>query len=310
MPPAPTTDFSYAQDVQPYASRFFDRIDASSTLSHGAKMSIQSTLLNGMEDIETQRLKLQQERDEGRGRRLAYEDTAFRLENARAARTRAEQQESRRAGVTGMAKSILDGKGDPETKRQMLARTALDFADDKDALETFDIATKALPRGEEKSSLISDASALAMILDGIPQEEITHAKSTGDYSRVGALSRKLKMDHEVAVENKRLGLAQDKEARTVKLGLAKTPLKFAKDEASGTDTDRMEDESTNHATAIVQALGTDEDIQKFIALNGAPSDRERASLARDIQLRHLQKAAGREDATPDGRKSASSVTGF
>jgi len=105
-------------------------------------------------------------------------------------------------------------------------------------------------------------------------------------------------------------LAQDKEARTVKLGLAKTPLKFAKDEASGTDTDWMEDESTNHATAIVQALGTDEEIQKFIALKGAPSDRERASLARDIQLRHLQKAAGREDATPDGRKSASSVTGF
>ena len=48
-----------------------------------------------------------------------------------------------------------------------------------------------------------------------------------------------------------------------------------------------------------------------LALKGAASDRERASLARDIQLRHLQEAAGRaEDSGTKGRKSASAVTGW
>ena len=288
MPLAPT--FSYDQDVAPHAGRFFDRIDASSTLSHGAKMRLQGTLLGGMEGIEAQRLKLQEERDQGRARKLDYESGTFRLEQARADRARAEQRESRRTGISSLAKGILDGKGDTETKRQKLARTALDFADDKDALGMFDVALNALP--EKKDSLLSDAGTMAMILDGVPQEEIALAKQTGDYSRVGELSRRLKVDHDVAVENKRVGMAEDKEARSIKLGLAKTPLKFTKSpDVPGEDSDWLEDESTSHATAIVQTLGDDAEMQKFLALKGAASDRDRAALVQSIQLRHLQKAA-------------------
>ena len=300
MPAAPTPSFSYDQDIAPHASRFFDRIDASTTLSHGAKMRIQGTLLNGMEDIETQRLKLQEERDQGRARKLDYESGTFRLEQARADRARTEAQDSRRAGIAGIARGILDSKDDPETKRQKLARTALDYADDDDALKTFGVAEKAIPT--KRDSLLSDASELALILDGIPQDELAYAKESGDYSRVGQMSRKLKVDHEAAVENKRIGLSQDNEARAVKLGLAKTPLKFAKNpDVPGEDSDWLEDESTSHATAIVQTLGDDAEMQKFLALKGAASDRDRAALVQSIQLRHLQKAAeGRDDSDAKG----------
>jgi hypothetical protein len=298
MPPTPSA-FSYDQDVQPYASKYFDRVSSDKNLSHGAKMRLQGTLLDGLEGIEAQRAKLAEERDKGQARKLSYASGVFDLENARASRARAEQMETRRAGVSDIARGIIDSDDDPETKRQMLARTALEYAEDRDAREVFQMAERALPK--QADSLLSDSATMAMILDGVPQEEIALAKETRDYSRIGAISRKLKVEHDTAVENKRVGAAEDKEARSIKLGLAKSPLKFAKGDLSGEESDWLEDDSTSLATAIVQTLGDDKgvDLQRFLALKGASSDRERASHVRDIQLRYLQNASQERGGTEE-----------
>lgn len=68
----------------------------------------------------------------------------------------------------------------------------------------------------------------------------------------------------------------------------------------------MEDESTKTAEAIVLALGTPEEQKKFAALRNAPSDKDRASLVKDIQLRYLSGVVGAE---PEQTVSGRSITG-
>lgn len=282
--PATPTDFSYDRDIAPATSRFFNRVEANPNLTHAAKMRLQSSTLGGVEAIEAQRLKLQEERDQGRARKLDFEASSMRLEEARAARARAEQSEARRGAVTATAKSILDSNDDPETKRQLLARTALDYADDKDALHTFGIAADALPKPKE--SRISDSQTLAMVLDGIPQDEIIAAKETGDFSRIGAFAQKIQAETQAAKEARKLAEDQSEQAKAQKLELAKMPLKFQKPEMDGDEPQWLEDSSTAVATKVVEALGTPEERQRFTKLKSAGSDRERAMMVELIQLRH------------------------
>lgn len=307
MPSAPTADFSYDRDIAPQTARFFNKVGADPTLSHEAKMRLQGSTLGGVQGIETQRLKLQEERDQGRARKLDYEASSMRLEEARAARARAEQREARRATVTATAKGILDSADDPETKRQALARTALDFADDKDALDTFDIATKALPKPKE--STISDAQTLSMVLDGIPQEEIIAAKESGDYSNLGKIAHKLQKDALAAKEGREAAEDKTKAGMAQKLELAKMPLKFQKPEVDGDEPQWLDDSSTAVATKVVEALGTPEERQRFMKLKTAGSDRERAMMVELIQLRHRFD----NERVPDGtsaRERASAQTGW
>lgn len=284
MPAAPTTNFSYDRDIAPHASKFFDSIDADPTLSHGAKMRLQGTLLGGMEGIEAQRLKLQEERDQGRQRKLQYENSVFALENARAERARREQMEARRAGVAATAKGILDGAGDPETKRQVLARTALDFAGDNDAMEVFKTATGALPKEREGGLTPNQiADFTSRIGEYVTPEDLPDVLSNpmllGQVlGKVGAEELKRKEAKKLADDKTEAGKAQ-------KLELAKMPLKFAKGEA-GEESGWLEDSSTAIATKVVEALGNPQEKERFTKLKTAGSDRERAMMVELIQLRH------------------------
>ncbi len=285
MPAAPPAPFDFDRDVASHASKFFDTVGADSGLSHESKMRIQGTLLGGIEGIQAQRLKLQEERDQGRARKLAYESQVFDLEEARSRRTRLEQQEQRRAGVTATAKGILDSQDDPETKRQMLARTALDFADDKDALDVFDIAAKALP--EAKSGGLTPnqiADFTSRIGEHIHPDDLPSV--LGDPVLLGEVLGKVAKTELEAKEAKKLADDQSDQAKATKLELAKMPLKFRKAEMEGEDPQWLEDSSTAVATKVVEALGTPEEQARFAKLKTSASDRERAMMVELIQLRH------------------------
>lgn len=285
MPAAPT-DFSFDRDVAPYAGKFFNEIDASSTLSHGAKMRLQGALLGGVAGIETQRLKLQEERDQGRMRKLQYESSSMALEDARASRARAEQSEARRAGITATARGILDGDGDAETKRQALARTALDFADDKDAQSVFGLAEKALPKEKESHGLTPNqvADFTSRIGEYVSPEDLPNV--LGNPMLLGQVLGKVGAEELKKKEAKKLAEDKTEKGAAQKLELAKMPLKFQKGEAPGEESDWLEDSSTAVATKVVEALGTPEERQRFTKLKSAGSDRERAMLVELIQLRH------------------------
>ena len=315
MPLAPT-DFSYSQDIQPYASKFFDRIDASTTLSHGAKMRIQGTLLGGMEDIETQRLKLQQERDEGRGRKLAYESGTFALENARADRARTEAQDSRRAGIAGIAKSILDSKDDPETKRQKLARTALDYADDDDALKTFGVAERALPAREKNDYTAMQIADMTSKMVGKVNPDLIPALMQNP-AALGQVLGDIAKDEMDTERDRKLAADRTEQGLKLKDSLSEKPLNFYNPEKPAPeDYDKdnksrihdengkprwMDDESTVLAKRILHTLdGTPEEIEEFERLGkDSKSDRERYRLAENVRLRY-QLARARGGAAGEG----------
>lgn len=279
-----TAEFSYDKDVLPYAGRMFDRIGSDRNMTTEQVSRLQSGLLGGVEGIEAQRLKLQEERDMGRKRKLDYEGDVFALEEARARRTRIEQMEQRRAGVTATAKSILDSTDNPETKRQMLARTALDYADDREALQTFDIAASALPKEKTGGFTPNQIAGLtAKLGNKVAPEDLPFVLSNPVL--LGQALAAVAKDEDDTKEAKRLAEDQSDQAQKAKLELAKMPLKFAKDESGG-ESEWLEDGSTAVAAKVVEALGTPAEKERFAKLKTAASDRERALMVELIQLRH------------------------
>ena len=110
MPTAPTQDFSFERDIQGYASNYFDTIGNDPRLSPQRKAQLQGTLLGGVEDIQNQRLKLQEERDNGMMRTLKMQGYQSDLEDARAKRIQQRGNERLSSAPCG-AHLADEGKG-------------------------------------------------------------------------------------------------------------------------------------------------------------------------------------------------------
>lgn len=309
MPVTPTADFSFDRDIAPYAGKYFDRIAADRSMSHEQKMRLQGNLLGGVEAIEAQRLKLQEERDMGRKRKLDYEYDTFRLEDARAARTRLERDGAQVIGAHTLVKGILASPDDPYTKAQKLAEAELEHAPisaaNRDVGQVFNIARAAIPKTSSANFTPHQiASMTAKLGNRVHPDDLPAVLS--DPVLLGQALAEVAKDEEAAIEAKKLADDQSKEAKAAKLELAKMPLKFAKD-IRGDESDWLEDSSTAVATKVVEVLGTPEEKARFAKLKTASSDRERALMVELIQLRHRFDTEKVEGA---GRKSASSVTGW
>jgi hypothetical protein len=111
---------------------------------------------------------------------------------------------------------------------------------------------------------------------------------TGDPVLIGRAAAEI-----AAIDEAKEKLAKgDDEARQLRLRLAQEPLKFAKDETTGTQSDWLEPESTQRAELIIESFGdsvTKEEKERFARLKTAGSDRERADLIEKIQLREQVK---------------------
>lgn len=298
-------EFSYASDVAPYASRYFDRVASDPRLSHASKMQLQGTLLNGMEDIQSQRLKLQKERDEGRRSTMALETQSNALEDSRAARARRENDLSQRAGVKGAFNEVLNGEGTPEEKRQRLNQIGMQHSDiisrDAGVSQAYEFATKALPQEPKGGMTPGQIAAATEKLYGSVDPEVLPEILSNPFALGAALSTVAQRE-KAAEEAKKLREEKSEEAEARKLDLAKLPLKFAKpDPASGeTEARWLEPASTERAEKIISVLGTPEEQAQFLRLKSADSDEARAILIEKIQLRHRFDTEGPKT---DGAKS-------
>lgn len=304
-----TAEFSYDQDVRPYASRFFDRVGSDRSLSHAAKMRVQGTLLGGMTDIEATRLKLQDERDMGRMRKLDMEKQELALEDARARRARMEAQAANISGIRTRAKEVLASGADPEAARRALTIDAIDHADDPEAQRILGLAASALP--EAKKPMLTDSQLGALVLDGVPQEVVERARETGDYSEVGKIVGNLRQDQLAFAMEVEAAQGQDKRANAVRLKLAQTPLEFDKNLDDPTAPAKwLKPESTSTAMAIMETLGaTPEEKAEFARLRRASSDLERARLVDQVKIRYLASIAGTGSSERSGPSGRSIVRG-
>lgn len=293
---ADTPNFSFEKDVAPYASKFFDKIGGTENLTEQARARLQGSLLGGMEGIQNQRLKLQEERDQGRMRSLQYATGVEALEDARAKRVRVEQQQAQVGGFHSAINDIANSDLDGRSKQQQISALAIANADviatNPDVKNVFDIASKAL--NPEKST-ITPAERLSAAMGGVSQEALDRA-AAGDYSQVSFETGQLKEAKEAKAEAKRTATATTTEQKATSRRLAFEPIEFERDE-NKVETPWLKPESTQRAAAVVYSMGTPAEQAAFEKLKDASSDKDRASMAKEIQLRYLREIAqgGAED---------------
>lgn len=301
-PIAPTTDFSFEKNVAPYASKYFDRVSADPNLTGGQKRELQGMLLNGVDEIRQQQAKLQDSAMKGRMRDLQYATGVSALEEARARRARMEQSSGEVAGAQNVVQSIIGGTDSPEEKRRKLAEfkvaNAATLALNPDAKQVFDIGESALP----KESQFTPSQVARFAAQRVPAEVI----ATGDPMLIGDVAAQIAEQDKVAEEAKKLREDKSEKAMQMKLRLAQEPLKFAKDETTGTESDWLEPDSTNKARLIVSALAPD-DLERFEKIT---SDRERATFVNNIQLREQLNAIRGGSGVQTAQDRAASRLGF
>ena len=316
MPIAPATppEFSYQNDVAPYASKMFDRIGADPSLSPDARSKLQGDLLGGVEDIRKQRVLIEKDRMDGRIQQLRYDETVSALEDARAKRARATQAQTELGNVQKLVSGIVSSDYTPEKRQAALAQAALDNASmlalNPDAAQIFGIAKDAI--SERPKGLISNAEMFSSILKGIPQEELRFASDTGDFSRLTGLAQKIDDAEYLRREKLKIVSGAGKEAEDLRMKLLTKSLTFGseKDERDNKiDSPWLEPESTEQAELLVTHFGTPDEQKRFGALRTANSDKDRALMIADIQKRELLKRIGGA-AAGSGRRSASSITGM
>ena len=303
MPLAPTTDFSFEKDVAPYASKYFDRVSADPNLTGWQKRELQGMLLNEVDEIRQQQVKLQETAVRGRMRDLQYASGISALEEARARRARMEQASGEVAGAQNVVQSIMNSADSPEEKRRKLGEfkvnNAAALALNPDAKQVFEIGESALPKEESR---MTDSQIARFAAQRVPAEVI----ATGDPMLIGNFAAQIAEQDRIAEEAKKLREDQSEKAMQMKLRLAQEPLKFAKDETTGTESEWLEPESTNKARLIVSALAPDE-LDRFEKIT---SDRERATFVNNIQLREQINAIRGGSGVPTPQDRAASITGF
>lgn len=289
-------EFSFQNDVAPYASRFFSEVEADPYLSRNDKAQLQGSLLGGVQDIETQRLQLAEEKERGKLRSLQYNEGVLAFDEAKARRARIEQAAGKRTALKQEAQGIVAGADTPEEKQRKLAalRLANSDTEDPDVRSVFDAAQDALPAARKAN--FSPEQLARFAAEDVPANVL----ASGDPYAIGqAISE--------AARRKETLEARKKEAETnsaARQKLLESELKFAKGE-DDIESDWLEPESTIDAELIVNAFGTPEEKQKFADLKNAESDTKRALLVRGVQLRERTKGlAG------DKKLKASSITGL
>jgi hypothetical protein len=276
-----TPEFSFEQDVAPYASRFFGEIGNDRRLSGAARNQIQGRLLGGLSEIRSQRAELEDQATRGRINRLREIDAVSSLEEAQAKRRRIEMESQKVDGTEKLVRGILDSGASAEEKEAALGEVDVGNArvDDPAIRRITEAARKSLPSSRDTGFTPGQVAALA---ESVPPEIL----ATGDPVLIGQYQGELARQN-AEFEEKRKQVAADKKEREKLLDED-----FDFDDPAPDDPEGvrkwMTPKSTQVATLIVDQFGTPEEQKRFDELRTAASDIERERLVRSIQTRKLR----------------------
>ena len=291
----PAKEFSFEQDIAPHASNFFREIGRDRNLTTSARQQLQGELLGGVMDIESQRLKLQGERDRGRINKLRIAEGVGAMEDARARRIREENSRSDALSLKNQLQELNASDLTDEEKRDQLTGLEINHSGNPDSSVGRLLGTyrSSLPRREAFTATQKAEFAAR----GVSAETI----ATGDPMAIGQEVRAVAED--TAGRDRFLRDAQKKEdARTKDIREARkhlltgememAPVVIRKEgQASYVDEDSepiwMTDESTVFAAEVVKNLGTEEEKAQFKKLRNSPNDFARMNLIHRIQNRGL-----------------------
>lgn len=284
-------EFEYDTAVAPYVTNFFGRMAADKRLSPQSRLRIQTDLLKGVGEIQEQRLKMQEQRDQGMLRSMRMQAGLLQMEETR--RQIADQRrkaERSTALNTALRDTLNDNTLDPETKRQRIAAVALENADDDDVRTQAMFAMEALPTKEKKEEL-TFAQRLEIASRGVPREVL----DSGDPELIGrSLAEQEQRDAQLRQQAKELEASRDQRKE-----LFSKPIRFAKSENSFEPAKYLEDESHQAAKLMIR-FGTPDEQKAF----DQGDDIQRARIAQAIQVRELSKMLNEGAGGTEDRRSA------
>ena len=300
MPTAPTQEFSYERDISPYASKFFDTLGNDPRLSPERKAQLQGMLLGGVEDIQAQRAKMQEEKDKGVLRSLDVRKTQSDLEDARARRIQMQRDTEAIGGAKARVNSILgDAAMSSEQKRQLLAQEELNhpLAGDQTLGKVFNLGREALPKEQEQMFTPSQqVDFLSKVAKSGRAEDVIAALQ--DPIQMGVMLAAAEAQEKEDKEADDLQGRKDAEAQEIRKGMTRTRLKFAEDDA-GMVTGKLDDDSARNAELVVRALAPDK-MKDFAALKQAGDDKAIVQFVESIQDSKLDEIlSGGKSKAPD-----------
>lgn len=326
MSPAAQTgmesDFSYERDVAPYAGRFFGQIQQDTRLSPAARQRLQSGLLSGVSAIESQRMKLQEERDQSVMRRLQAERSMLEMEELRSKNARRQSLLQQGSTLDSELDSVVRSAEDAATRKQKLADLQYKYADlaslDPAIARKFDIADQAIPKPKEYTGKLTagqqmeaaakyiDPNLIAAVDAGAEDPAVLgYAMAQAEQKEKSNLA-KLEESKKLASENK-----------AYRERLLEKEIKFADPRDTGEDnimdaegrivgTRRWLTDESQIAAKQIAMLGTPEEQAAFNA--AVNDDNARYRIVQDIRIRELQKRLSNSKAGTGG-VNASSFTG-
>ena len=288
----------YDTNIAPAFPRFFGEIQANRDLSPQAKERLQTQVFAGASDINDQRMKLQQDRQNSALNQMRLEQSRLAMEEDAMRRERLRRETERVADLDTRIKEVVGGEGDPLTKSQKLAELELEFGDlsasSTGVSRRFDIARNALPLAPK--SLFTPSQQIEQAAKGVPPEVI----ASGDPIAIGQwMGASAERDAEIqrrAEEVKTQAATSGK----VLMDMLTSELEFgdpveASVNVGGRQTTELRTYLTDaaHARAkfFVESFGTEEEKAAFDAAKSPTDDRPRAAIAERIRVRRLGEIA-------------------
>jgi hypothetical protein len=274
----------YDTTIAPSTTRFFSDVQADPRLTSRTKAQLQGTMLSGLQDVEAQRAKMQEERDQSAMRQLQYETGSLNLEQAKMDRKRLEDSAAKGAAMDADLGAVLDSDTDYETKSANLAKVQMKYSDltTNPAIRyKLDAAKDAIIRPLPTRPLMTPAQEFQMGQEGVDPEDL----GGSPFAALGKKSRQAKS----AEEQKKLDLEAQKEQDKALYDLLTEDIEFEKsdDLPDGAQAPQWLKPKSHEVAKMLSQFGTPDEKKKFEAAGPANDDVTRANIARDIQRRML-----------------------
>lgn len=276
----------YDTTIAPSTTRFFSDVQADPRLTSRTKAQLQGTMLAGLQEVEAQRAKMQEERDQSAMRQLQYETGSLNLEQAKMDRKRLEDSAAKGAAMDADLSAVLDSDTDYETKSANLAKVQMKYSDltTNPAIRyKLDAAKDAIIRPLATRPLMTPAQEFQMGQEGVKPEDLGGSR----FAALGLQSRQAKS----AEEQKKLDLEAEKQRDKEMYDLLNAKIDFEKSEdlPDGAQTPKWLKPESHQVAKLLMQFATPDEKKKFEAAGPANDDVTRANIARDVQIRMLQK---------------------
>ncbi len=277
----------YSTAIAPSTTRFFSDVQADPRLTSRTKAQLQGTMLAGVQEVEAQRAKMQEERDQSALRQLQYETGSLNLEQAKMDRKRLEDSTAKGAAMDADLSAVLDSDSDSdyETKAADLAKVQMKYSDlvtaNPGVRYKLDAAKDAIIKPLPVRPLLTPEQQFQMGKAGADPRRV----ASGDYYGAGMGARQA----ETAEEQRKLDAEAAKSQDKVLYDLLTSDIEFEKsdDLPDGAQAAQWLKPKSHETAKMLSQFGTPDEKKKFEAAGPANDDVTRANIARDIQRRML-----------------------